>query len=235
MAVTQNFAEALLRKAHSRSEWPVAQRKMRRLENILLVASAVGVPLLPADGAVDAQSSLPSWCSQEANGDPLDVSGFCDYGSGCWPALYVLGVQKAATTSVVNAMLQCGVVALGSPSSDHAGEIPQCLQANNPCKEPLHYPIDLYDGGDRELFTSLYDTSRCGSIEGHTVSPFDGADKVPNSVSIGACEKAHFLEGTPLNVGDSPPLHTLPPSKQADMAIKRWHVTRHLVNKRGSL
>ena len=40
-------------------------------------------------------------CQLIANPSPLDFDAFCS-ADGCWPAAWLLGAQKAATTSVVD-------------------------------------------------------------------------------------------------------------------------------------
>ena len=125
---------------------------------------------------------------------------------GCWPALYILGVQKGATTSMVDALWQCGATALGMPDGSAGTNIVGCHGTNVPCKEVLHTPIDLRTDAGRNAFTSLYDPSRCAEI-----ADFQQAKDVllPKTLTERACHERKFLEATPLELGDSPPLAVL--------------------------
>ena len=71
----------------------------------------------------------------------------CPPGStGCWPPLYLLGVQKAATTSIAMGLLRCGSVCFGLPDAK-TGVNPTCNGPlggyNTPCKETMHPPIEV--------------------------------------------------------------------------------------------
>ena len=174
-----------------------------------------------------ARNEMPDWCASKPNPKPLNVSGFnAEGGHGVWPSMYVLGVQKAATTSVVGAMLQCGIIALGLPKRDKW--LAACPLQGKPCKEPLHTPIDLATQSGREIFTSLYDPTRCDEIVGKTGGrppktfgpKDDGEPGIPNTIMRGACRRQIFLEATPLNVGDSPPVATLANAMPAHVASR---------------
>ena len=149
------------------------------------------------------------------NPNPLDTSGFCAAdGKSCWPPMYMLGVQKAATTSIVDVLWQCGQIALGlTAEGEHEPRNPTCHAGKNiPCKETLHDPVDLGVQKGRDRFTHMYDPSRCDRIADCCV----GENWHDHKVMVPACKARRFLEATPLHIGDSPPLNVLlgaiPPS-----------------------
>ena len=143
----------------------------------------------------------PAWsCAKAPNTAPqLDFSRWCPSGSdGCWPPLYLLGVQKAATTSVAQALIACGVVTFGMPDKI-TGSISDCEGENIPCKETLHPPIDVTKADGQRRFAHLYSTSRCGDIVDS--SWLQGAKE--------ACYAGRFLEATPLHMVGSPRVSVL--------------------------
>ena len=135
----------------------------------------------------------------------VDYRKFCDSkSSGCWPALYLLGVQKAATTSIAVALMKCGSVAFGMPD-ESTGSIGTCGGVGVPCKETLHPPIDIRTKAGQGKFEKLYDLSRCDHITDR--------DSLPSKP---ACYAGRFLEATPLGVGENTPdvamlLQLMPP------------------------
>ena len=169
-----------------------------------------GVRMLSDEVAhiVQSRETVPaSWCDSVPNTHhALDTKGFCLDGRSCWPPMYLLGVQKAATTSIVDALWQCGQVALGLTSNDV--ENPACHAGENiPCKEVLHSPIDLRTSTGRTLFTRMHDPSRCSSIA--PIIDLRGKVFRAGHLMEHACQERRFLEATPLGIGDSPPLQVL--------------------------
>ena len=147
-------------------------------------------------------------CEATHNPNPLDFRKNCAAGSrGCWPSLYLLGVQKAGTTSVAFALSHCGAVAFGIPDA-LTGPIENC-EFRHGCKEVLHQPSingHASNNGsspehlDTEVFTHLFDITRCHTLEGDDVTAKE------------ACASGRFLEANPLGPkgngfdGDTPDL-----------------------------
>ena len=163
-------------------------------------ASNVPVSDVDQDNQIDMSDiHMPKGASCHAT-PPLhrvNFSSFAPRGSNhAWPALYLLGAQKAATTSVVMALMQCGLVTGGLPSKN-TGLMATCSSTgyNTPCKETLHSPINLKTAEGRARFTKLQDVSRCGHIKQAGVRA--------------ACEAGRFIEATPSGIGDSPDVATL--------------------------
>ena len=150
----------------------------------------------------------PEMCATKKNPHAVtDFRKYCNHdGSGCWPAMYLLGVQKAATTSIADAMMQCGAVAFGMPNED-TGALPAggCNTLNAPCKEPLHMPLTTAEGkltrNAHKSFASLYDQRRCHVL---TDRALNQPKSLASALSVPACERGHFLEATPLGIGDTP-------------------------------
>ena len=133
-------------------------------------------------------------CGSEPNPNPLVFEQNCAGKDGCWPLAYVIGVQKAATTSLANMMLQCGIVAYGSLNphvhrlSDYKDE---CPKYDFPCKEMLHDPIDIRTKSGRREYEQMHDTTRCNKVYTR-----------PNNVE--SCTAGRFLEATPMDNGGDP-------------------------------
>ena len=71
------------------------------------------------------------------------MSQFCD-GDGCWPGLWLLGAQKAATSAVYDVLEQCGVIAGAWPSKQQIGKLVPSF-CEQPCKE-THFFTEPFDG-----------------------------------------------------------------------------------------
>ena len=178
------------------------------MRRVLLVACAAAVRAAPTPSThvIAAADSEPVWsadtmCHAQANPHPLDFQQNCPAGStSCWPLLYLLGVQKAATTSVAMAMLDCGIAAFGMPDKV-TGEISECddelADGSMPCKETLHSPINISTNEGVGAFTRLQDTTKCENI------------KWRFKATKGACSKGMFMEPTPLGIGDAPTFSVL--------------------------
>ena len=55
---------------------------------------------------------------------PLNFSEFCSSsGTHCWPALWLLGAQKAASSAVYEVLEQCDVVAAAWPAAAKIGTV----------------------------------------------------------------------------------------------------------------
>jgi hypothetical protein len=169
------------------------------LARLLGIASA-GVPVQQLNTAVApvletnvTSLSAARVCETITNERALNFKSFCT-NDKCWPALYILGVQKAATTSVAESLETCGLTAFGLPTRSTVHFSAQCTALGHACKETLHPPLDTLIQNDKKAFgrdfTSLYDLNSCGS-------GVHGDPAGPGGVSHEACKKAQFLEATP--------------------------------------
>lgn len=165
----------------------------------LLAAGYSTSALQPVGHSVATLSSMSSMddnevnCASEHHPHPFNFSSNCPPGSSsCWPALYLLGVQKAGTTSVTSGLMKCGAVAFGMAH----GEIPYCEKGVG-CKETLHPPANIMTDAGITVFTKLHDTTRCHELNKDW------------KVVTEACRAGRFLEATPLGVGDTPNVGTL--------------------------
>ena len=186
---------------------------MKLLVGVLTAATALPLHGVARQGHGQATSGEwydhDSMCAQTAPPThATNFSAFCAPGStSCWPALWLLGVQKAATTSIADAMMQCGQIAYGMPSTQ-TGPLPNggCSELGKPCKEVLHSPLTTAAGQigarGKQLIPHLYDTTRCHAIKS---VPGDTDD----AASIPACQAGRFLEATPLGIGDVPTVAAL--------------------------
>lgn len=162
----------------------------------------------------------PNDCAKSPN--THQVTDFAHFKGSGWPPLYLLGAQKAATTSLAGALIECGLVAFGMPFQRTDGkEMPYCSH-NEPCKETLHPPIDITTSGGVKNFRNLH--LDCDRLHegGHTHSK-------------AACYDGHFLEATPLMISGSPTveqlLHAIPgeySSKARFVLLLREPVSRML-------
>jgi hypothetical protein len=88
----------------------------------LAVGFSLGLPLQEQAAVLTAENNTfndpnPSQCASVANTlNNVPFRDFCGYDRACWPAMYSLGVQKAATTSVSAVLERCGLAATGSPA-----------------------------------------------------------------------------------------------------------------------
>ena len=156
------------------------------------------VPLAPTDATLaQAQDAFAQTsCASSRNAAPRDFSVNCPAGStGCWPSLYLLGVQKSGTTSVAAVLAHCGSVSFGIP--DATDPIENC-EPGTGCKEVLHKPaIDTATAAGRSKLVHLFDTTRCHTLKGD------------DAVAREACTSGRFLEASPLSStpgGDTPDL-----------------------------
>ena len=69
-------------------------------------------------------------CHTAANPSPVNFDAFCSE-AGCWPALWLLGAQKAATTSTIDLFESCGITSQSYMTKEDAAPCP----ADLPCKE----------------------------------------------------------------------------------------------------
>ena len=145
-------------------------------------------PFMPVDKFLLEVVPTSPACATTPNPAPLNFGAICPPGaSSCWPSMYLMGVQKAGSTSITMGLSSCGLVALGVPSNT-SGPLPApCDALNVPCKETLHDPIDLTSMAGTARFTSLYNPSQCGSM----VGPLKAATEP-------ACRQGRFLSATPL-------------------------------------
>ena len=96
-------------------------------------------------------------CQSQPN-DPSRIMDFSRWSGPRWPPLFLLGAQKAATTSVATVLALCGLVSFGIPD-ERTGLIETCRKLHVPCKETLHPSIDLNTHDGRLNFEHLYCTS----------------------------------------------------------------------------
>ena len=134
------------------------------------------------------------------NPDGLNMSQFCTESDGCWPGLWLLGAQKAASSAVYNVLERCGVVAGGWPKPEQIGRMVPSF-CTNPCKETHFFTDTPYNPGLR--YAENY--QRGVAVPDNMARAFTGlfrADKAScalreNDSQRGACEAKRFLEGTP--------------------------------------
>jgi hypothetical protein len=142
--------------------------------------------LIVAGGAEDKVT--PELCVTEDNPEPINVSGACTSGGDrCWPTSYILGVQKASTTSVAMALAQCGLASMAYSRVDYA----RCKK-NVVCKETLHAPLDIRTDAGQSNFTQLYSSTYCCNPSGEI--------PCPPPQSRRGCETRHFMSAQPLRV-----------------------------------
>jgi hypothetical protein len=139
------------------------------------------------NGSVEDKVDPPE-CATIKNPYAIDVSDACDEtGSHCWPTSFIIGVQKAATTSVGNALHQCGLGAMAYGSESFG----RC-KADVVCKETLHAPLDIRTNEGRDNFTKLYSSAYCCNEKSDMPCPGPQPRR--------ACETAHFISAQPLRV-----------------------------------
>lgn len=131
----------------------------------------------------------------EPNPQPQNYTAICpnmDH-AGCWPMMYIIGVQKAATTSVADLLAQHGLVAFGMPRKDNnlTNNNGACHDYHLGCKENFHNLANLRSDDGRRRFKSLFHPDHCDEYNG------DFAD----SMKV-ACRQRRFLDGTPMWLRD---------------------------------
>jgi hypothetical protein len=194
--------------------------------------ASTGVPVkqsaaIAPEGNVSAASAALGECKTASNPNPLSFRSFCASDGKCWPSMYLLGVQKAATTSVAETLESCGVSAFGLPTRDtvHFPAGQECDVPYESCKETLHNPLDLATELGQQQFRGLYSLNSCG-----TGKP--GGAYAPSGVSIHACQNARFLSATPdLFVKDGTLFSAIPHQLRSQarfVAILREPVARML-------
>ena len=93
-------------------------------------------------------------CHLAVPAQPVDMRQFCTPGDGCWPGLWLLGAQKAATSAVYDLLEQCGVVAGAWPSQEQIGTVVPSHCAH-PCKETHFWTGPLDDTETKAKYESL--------------------------------------------------------------------------------
>ena len=157
---------------------------------ILLSATMALATQPPVSHALAADFDEQASCATAAHpGTALSFRGFCDDDGECYPPLYLLGMQKAATSSIAEVLMRCGLVSFGLPDGK-TGKIGSCAIPGVPCKESLH-DVALETAEGRTKFRHLFDLGRCDKI----------MDK-DFQASIAPCRAAQFLEATPLQAND---------------------------------
>ena len=119
-------------------------------------------------------------CKTVRNHAPLtNFSHFCPKGShGCWPAVYLLGVQKAATTSIIDALFRCGLVSGGLKGNPKEG-----LQETD---------ANITEHSGMLKYMGTHDMHEC--VRGtRTPKPFQ--------YTLEACRAGRFIDGTPAAMG----------------------------------
>jgi hypothetical protein len=153
--------------------------------------------------------------------------------------MYILGVQKAATTSIAATLETCGLAAFSLPTQ-HTVHFSEgvCTQVGVPCKESLHPPLVELSGAGKEIlqsqskrkqFSELYSTHSCG--QGKSGNGPLGAYG-PNGVSKNACTEMRFIGASPdVGVADGSLFKAYPShlaSKARFVMILREPVSRML-------
>ena len=144
-------------------------------------------------------------CHTVRNRSPLDHSKFCN-SDGCWPALWLLGAQKAATSAVYDVLEQCGVIAGAWPTQQQTGkDVPEfCVQ---PCKETHFWTGPFEEGDELNKWARITGGKRpmpSGTLDLRQVTQYTKMHMSGNSCNARvtykekeACRNARFLEGTP--------------------------------------
>lgn len=209
----------------------------------LLLGAAEGYrPASPSPRTLTASDSLAASdldpsneCYSEANPNPLNFSALCglDGGVGCWPALYLLGVQKAGTTSIADKLVQCSTAAVGFPTDETQLVSFECEGRYLPCKETMHATAEdvrlnsvrqdkmldpdvvffeaLKTKQGRGNFTNLYNPNSCGRMTESEAAQDEEDSSLAKSLSSMsyACKERRFLSATPMDA-DLTANHLLP-------------------------
>jgi hypothetical protein len=190
-------------------------------------AAITGAPVVANKPALKWQNGQ---CDAMPNPQALNFSAFCqtpDTKPGdCWPAMYILGVQKAATTSLADSLQGCGLAAYGLPTVNtvHFNE-GVCMHLGMPCKETLHPPLDLTTDLGKSQFTGLFSLNSCGKGVVHSAYG-------PSGESLKPCQQAQFVSATPgAGVADGTLFQAIPLSLRVQarfVVILREPVSRML-------
>ena len=157
-------------------------------------ATALNAPLIAAQSTSVAKYDVydpsldlsPAQCVTKHNNHPLPFSEFCTDEGPCWPSMYIIGVQKAATSSLAKALDSCGLVAYALPTKETGFVSPStCKKLYESCKETLHVPVDINSAVGQKQFTSLYNHKNC-HLGKETYEPMKQA-----------CSEMKFLSATP--------------------------------------
>lgn len=129
----------------------------------------------------------------DSNPDALDAFEFCDGKNGCWPAMWLLGAQKAATSAIYDTLLQCGGAAGAWPERKDIGTLVPSF-CEQPCKE-THIFTSPFDGPGYRRFPVLSNET----VTAYTRMHYGGDMCLarPTSWERDACTNARFIEGTP--------------------------------------
>ena len=180
------------------------------------------------DHAVDASKPGAAWAegqrrahddeqchhAEHANPDALDFGEFCTAGEGCWPAVWLLGAQKASSTAVYVRLKGCGIVADASniaraiagpvSESDYVGS--DCKgTSSGGCKEShfLAKTRELVDSA--QLHRTSYEPYSMSDIPGGAKRVLDFTRMYDHDSCSGvggeACTQSRFIEATP-STGD---------------------------------
>lgn len=178
---------------------------------VALVGSVTAVAAVAQGGSAQTLSPQGYACQLVANPSPLDFDQFCSQAAGCWPAAWLLGAQKAATTSLVDLLEVCGINSLAYASEENAYGCP----ASSPCKETHSFALpDGQCGKGKSIacdifahstasFTAVYNASACETRTGK--SYLDAETYAPDAYRAAACAEGRFLEATP-----STDMHAMP-------------------------
>jgi len=142
-------------------------------------------------------------CHTAANPSPVNFDAFCSE-AGCWPALWLLGAQKAATTSTIDLFESCGITSQSYMTKEDAAPCP----ADLPCKETHAFVTpETQCAKNRTIgcdlvrnvtssFTGAFDPSTCAERQ----SPFQEphyAPYAPAEWRTAACSAGRFIDATP--------------------------------------
>ena len=159
-------------------------------------------------GSVDSRLVLPLSeayaCHTAANPSPVNFDAFCSE-AGCWPALWLLGAAKAATTSTTNLLAICGIASQSYMTEEDAS---RCI-ANFPCKETQAFVYPEYQCAKYNTtiacdlvrnvtssFTGAFDPSTCAERQSH-FQERHYARYAPAEWRTAACSAGRFMEATP--------------------------------------
>lgn len=168
-----------------------------------------------------------------------DFSSKSGFGNGRWPNMYILGAQKAASSSIALTMATCGMVSWGKTTVEFNPGCPAMIKGMN-CKENLHWKgsekkdqhgsidgekVNGMDGAKAESnwiatkdgqksYTAQFDTEYCECPE---EDPIPWKNNCPlTAASKEACESGRFMESTPVDTPNDTPtveqlVQALPP------------------------
>eukprot|EP00322_Chrysochromulina_rotalis_P014498 CAMPEP_0115859908 /NCGR_PEP_ID=MMETSP0287-20121206/16856_1 /TAXON_ID=412157 /ORGANISM="Chrysochromulina rotalis, Strain UIO044" /LENGTH=410 /DNA_ID=CAMNT_0003314219 /DNA_START=6 /DNA_END=1238 /DNA_ORIENTATION=+ len=146
----------------------------------------------------DNQPVKPEMCNILAGSNQTDyTSTFCKNGK-CWPALWLLGAQKAATSAIYSVLEECGLVVGAWPSKEATGASvpPFCTQ---PCKE-THFFLDYRFATSSSGFVVAANADRATQFTSMYSSGDGCSDRTYEFMperAHAACGKGHFIEASP--------------------------------------